>query len=192
MCDDLTIKQRRFIEEYCTDFNGAAAARRAGYSPRSARQTAFEILQRPEIRSAIAERLEVFAQADDIETVRLFHELKCLAHFNILDLLEVIADGSVEALSAADRDVTAAVCEISFDSNGGIARIKFHDKLGALKQLAQIKGLTSEAQTLVAGPALTINGNSNDDTRRLARELIRCIAGGSEGEPGGAGAPGVS
>jgi hypothetical protein len=30
--DALTVRQRRFCEEYCIDFNGAAAAIRAGYS----------------------------------------------------------------------------------------------------------------------------------------------------------------
>jgi len=51
--DGLTDKQRRFVEEYIKDQNGAAAARRAGYDENSARQMAHENLTKPYIRSAI-------------------------------------------------------------------------------------------------------------------------------------------
>ena len=37
-------KQSRFVREYAVDCNGAAAAVRAGYSPRSAKVTASRLL----------------------------------------------------------------------------------------------------------------------------------------------------
>jgi hypothetical protein len=40
----MTPRQERFVAEYCIDRNGAAAARRAGFSPRAARQTASRLL----------------------------------------------------------------------------------------------------------------------------------------------------
>jgi len=39
-------KQARFVREYAVDCNGAAAAVRAGYSPRSAKVTASRLLTR--------------------------------------------------------------------------------------------------------------------------------------------------
>ena len=50
----LTAKQQRFVEEYLVDLNGAAAAIRAGYTKRRARQQAYRLSQKPEVQEAIA------------------------------------------------------------------------------------------------------------------------------------------
>jgi phage terminase small subunit len=46
----MTPKRRLFAEQFVLDHNGAAAAVRAGYAPRSARQMASELLARPDVR----------------------------------------------------------------------------------------------------------------------------------------------
>jgi phage terminase small subunit len=56
-----TVKQLRFIEEYCVDGNATAAAKRAGYSPSSAYSIGSENLKKPEIKAAIDERLQTLA-----------------------------------------------------------------------------------------------------------------------------------
>lgn len=198
--DALTPRQRRFVAQYCVDYNASAAAIRAGYAEGSARQQGYALLQLPAVRAAIAEHLEVLTEAADVEAIRVIAEAKCIAHFNVQDILAAIQNrGTIEGLLAADREVTAAVSEITVrevpDEDGpeSIIKLKFHDKLQALKLLAQIKGMMSEASTIVAGPAFSINGDqSNDDTRRLARELVRSITGSGEGEPGSPGVSGVS
>ena len=43
----------RFVQEYLVDRNGAAAAVRAGYSKRTARQIACELLTRPDVAEAV-------------------------------------------------------------------------------------------------------------------------------------------
>lgn len=48
--DLLSDKQLRWIDEYLIDFNGAAAAVRAGYSAKSARSIAHENLTKPDIQ----------------------------------------------------------------------------------------------------------------------------------------------
>ena len=52
----LTIKQLRWIDEYLIDFNGAAAAVRAGYSSKSARSIAHENLTKPYIQAVLQAR----------------------------------------------------------------------------------------------------------------------------------------
>lgn len=49
-------KQFRWIDEYLIDFNGAAAAVRAGYSPKSARSIAHENLTKPDIQAVLQAR----------------------------------------------------------------------------------------------------------------------------------------
>ncbi len=54
----LTAKARRFVEEYCVDFNATQAAIRAGYSEKTAYSIGSENLRKPDICDAIDERLE--------------------------------------------------------------------------------------------------------------------------------------
>lgn len=51
----MTPKQRLFAEQYVLDHCGAAAAVRAGYAPKAARQTAYELLAKPAVRALVAE-----------------------------------------------------------------------------------------------------------------------------------------
>lgn len=55
---ELTTKQDRFVEEYVTDFNASRSAVSAGYSEKTARSIASELLTKPDIRSAIKLHLE--------------------------------------------------------------------------------------------------------------------------------------
>jgi phage terminase small subunit len=54
----MTKKQKRFCDEYLIDCNATQAAIRAGYSEKTARQTASEILSKPDIKKYIDEQLE--------------------------------------------------------------------------------------------------------------------------------------
>lgn len=58
----LTPKQQQFVEEYVLDHNGAGAAVRAGYSPRSAKEIAAELLTKPHLRAAIRAQEALAAQ----------------------------------------------------------------------------------------------------------------------------------
>lgn len=67
----LTPKRERFVAEFLLDLNAAAAARRAGYSPRTARQTGHRLLTKADIQAALtvaqqerAERVKV--AVDDV------------------------------------------------------------------------------------------------------------------------------
>lgn len=51
--DNLTVRQRRFVEEYLVDFNAAAAVDRAGYNTKYPNRLAYEMLQHPGIKAAI-------------------------------------------------------------------------------------------------------------------------------------------
>lgn len=53
-----TPKEAAFVTEYLCDKNGAAAAVRAGYSERSAKEAAYKLLQKPHIKAAIDKALK--------------------------------------------------------------------------------------------------------------------------------------
>ena len=68
---DMKEKIKRFCDEYLVDLNAAAAARRAGYSERSARQKGHLLLTRDDARAYIEARMaekesELIAKQDEV------------------------------------------------------------------------------------------------------------------------------
>lgn len=58
MADELTDKQALFVQYYLEDMNATRAAKKAGYSAKTARQMGSENLSKPDIRAAIEKELE--------------------------------------------------------------------------------------------------------------------------------------
>jgi phage terminase small subunit len=83
--DRLTSKQREFVREYLVDLNGAAAARRSGYSKNSAKQIASENLTKPDVMMAIE---EAFASLGGITRIRIVDELGAIAFGDIGDFVD--------------------------------------------------------------------------------------------------------
>ena len=110
----MTNKQGRFVEEYCTDFNATAAAKRAGYSERSAYQIGHENLKKLEIREAIDDRMDALS----------------LGAAEITQLLSAQAIGQ---MPSTIREVKSP--------DGEVLEIKTYNTQGALDKLARARGL---------------------------------------------------
>lgn len=75
----MTRRQERFVEEYLVDFNGAAAARRAGYEPKYAGKRASLLLKEPEIRQVVQEKMARRAEKLQLRQDTVLQELKNVA-----------------------------------------------------------------------------------------------------------------
>ena len=74
------MKNKRFVQEYLVDRNGAAAAVRAGYSKRTARQQAYDLLTRPDVAEAVrVGEAEVAAKAQLTRATVLHGFLEAIA-----------------------------------------------------------------------------------------------------------------
>ena len=77
----LTPKEQRFVEEYAIDLNGTQAAIRAGYSPKTARSIASEVLQRPAVKAATRKALPANESRLQMLTAMAFYDpldaIKC-------------------------------------------------------------------------------------------------------------------
>ena len=62
----LTAKQSRFIDEYMVDMNGTAAAARCGYSKKTSRAIACELLTKPDIQAELQARGAALARELEI------------------------------------------------------------------------------------------------------------------------------
>ena len=71
----LTAKRERFCLEYVTDYNGAQAAIRAGYSAKTARTIASELLTFPDIHNRVVELGRVSAEELGITKRRIILKL---------------------------------------------------------------------------------------------------------------------
>ncbi len=78
----LTGKQQQFVNEYLCCFNATEAARRAGYSEKTASEIGYENLRKPQIAEAIKRRLAETAMSADEVVMRLAeHARSDIGHF---------------------------------------------------------------------------------------------------------------
>ena len=75
----MNIRQEMFVREYLVDLCGAAAARRAGYSPKGARNQACRLLRDPEIKEAVEAAMEERVRRIEIKQDEVIRELKTVA-----------------------------------------------------------------------------------------------------------------
>ncbi|MBX3674322.1 MAG: terminase small subunit [Burkholderiales bacterium] len=68
-------KQARFVQEFLVDSNAAAAARRAGYSPRSARVNGPRLLTNAAIREALQASQHATARRLELDRQRVLEGL---------------------------------------------------------------------------------------------------------------------
>jgi phage terminase small subunit len=72
----MTPRQNQFVAEYALSRNATQAAIKAGYSPRTARQTGFENLTKPDIRAAVAKYEAEAAERLAVTRERVLAELE--------------------------------------------------------------------------------------------------------------------
>jgi phage terminase small subunit len=148
MAEKSELRRAVFIREYLVDFNGQRAAVAAGYAEKSARVTASHLLDRPEIRDAIAREAEKKTKKLDITVERVLEELGRMGFANMLDYVTVQEKGSAFVdLSQLTREQAAAIQEITVDEytegRGETARdvkrtkFKLGDKRGSLELLGK-------------------------------------------------------
>lgn len=103
--DKLTLKQRKFAEEYLVDCNGTKAAIRAGYSPKTANEQAAKLMSNPKIKSYITEKLDEMSSeklADAQEVLEYLTSVMRGEHTE--QTLQLVGDG-VQTIT--DIDVSA-------------------------------------------------------------------------------------
>lgn len=112
--DELTDKQRRFVDEYCETLNATQSYIRAGYSPNAARVSASQLLSRPNIRAIVDASLAHRKAAREADIERIRRELEIIAYFDLADAVEVDERGvlKVKDLASLPPEVRRAIGEI--------------------------------------------------------------------------------
>lgn len=85
----LTVKQRRFVEEYLKDLNATQAAIRAGYSKRRASELGYQLLRKPEVANLISELQADRAQRAQVDAD---YVVRRMLEIDQMDLLDIVTD----------------------------------------------------------------------------------------------------
>lgn len=134
MSERLTTKQQAFVEAYLVcGFNATEAARRAGYSERTAYSIGWENLRKPEIAAAIQQGLADRAMPADEVLARIAEQ----ARGTMDDFLDDA--GNIDLSRARERGKLHLVKTRSVTKEG--ERIELYSAQSALDLLAKHHGL---------------------------------------------------
>ena len=137
----LTDKQKRFVDEYLVDLNATAAAKRAGYSEKSASRIAIELLNKTHVSAEIQKRQAKLRGKLEITQERVLEELAAIAFANGTDFATITHNGLVRLTPTAEvpEEKKKAVASIKEGQYG--TEIKLHDKVRALELLGKHLGV---------------------------------------------------
>lgn len=143
----LTTRQELFVEYYLQCWNGTKAAKLAGYSEKSARETASELLAKPNIQSRVRARMAEVAMDSNEVLARLADH----ARGTMEDFLDP-ATVTIDLKQAADAGKLHLLKEVEYtirrdgkdDSETETVRFKLHDAQAALVHIGKHLGLFKE------------------------------------------------
>lgn len=170
----LTPKQARFVEEFLVDLNATQAAVRAGYSAKTAKQSAHQLMLRDDVAEAVAAAQEARSKRTAVDADWVLKRLADAADADLADLYDdagnlrpvhewpiawrrgLVAGIEVEELfegRGEDREHIGRVRKVKIaDRTKHLELIGKHVDVQAFKEKVEHQG----AITLI--PSITING----------------------------------
>lgn len=146
----MNARQHRFVAEYVISLNASDAARRAGYSERTAGSIGHDNLKNPEIAAAIIATNAERARAASIDAARVLKEYVALAFNDLRDIFVELPDGGlrVRPVSEWPEGIGHALASVkvkqTLEKEDGkfkpmeLLEFKLHSKTEALKVLAEV------------------------------------------------------
>lgn len=172
----LNDKQKTFCLEYIVDFNGTAAAIKAGYSEKTANRIASENLSKLDIQKEIQRLINERSQRTEITADRVLIEYAKIAFLDIRKYYNT--NGSLKNITDLDETAAGALSgvdvfeEFEFEKGsrkqiGVTKKIKTYNKVQALDSLGKHLGMFTDK--------LKINFAEFSDSQldQIMKELIK-------------------
>lgn len=145
----LTHKQQVFVEHYLSCWNATEAARRAGYSEKTARAIGSENLTKPDIQSEITRRVrELKAGTDEVLSRLTSHSRGTFDDFlspmGLIDLDRARDRGVMHLIKKIKQRTTTISKQSGEDVETHDVELELYDAQAATVQLARILGLYVE------------------------------------------------
>lgn len=181
---ELSLRERRFVEEYVIDLNGRQAAIRAGLgrNPKSAGEMAARMRKKPHVAAAIS---ALMTECSGVTGAAVVNELGAIAFSRITDYLKlengrlVLTVADLNSLSDESKAAIAKLRERVNDDGSISIEVELHDKIAALDRLGKATRLFVNRQE-VSGP----NGDpieykeTVEDVRSRIRARLERLAKG--------------
>ena len=183
--NSISSKQKRFVIEYCKDWNATAAAKRAGYPAASAHNAGHRLLRRPAVRAAIRERQDRVAQAALLDEVEIVRGLLREARYQ--------GEGSSHAARVSAWKELAKIRGLEVSRVEHTVDVRLDGRLAQARQRAQL--IEAQAAALPApGTAVDMPNGQKAETAPVPEGVIEAeiiedmpaARGESEPIPGGA------
>lgn len=149
----LTPKQKAFVQEYLVDLNATAAAKRAGYSPKTANPQGARLLANVSVQKAIQEAMKYRKARTEVTQDRVVTELAKIAFSDASDVAEVVTRVVPDATGHTEQQQIVHIKDtkrLTPDQRAALAGIKEgkygievtrYDKLKALELLGKHLGM---------------------------------------------------
>ncbi len=156
----LTNRQRVFVELYLTLWNATEAARRAGYSERTANEQAARLLAKVSVREAIEKRVtEHKATADEVLMRLTSHSRGTmddfLNGFGLIDIQQARERGVMPLIKKIKQRTTTISKESGEDIETHDIELELYDAQAATVQLGRALGVFAADQQ----PPIVVNNN---------------------------------
>lgn len=137
MANDLTVKQKLFVEHFLVTRNGVESAKLAGYAGNynTLKQVAAENLAKPYIRAEIDKRLKPFI----LSANQVLAGLSSIAEIDLAEVFE--EDGTFNLAEAKKRGVTKLIKAIEYHPNGKLKKIELYSAHEGHRDLGKFHGL---------------------------------------------------
>jgi phage terminase small subunit len=170
--DKLSAKRKRFVDEYCIDFNGTQAAIRAGYSSKTANEQAARLLAIVSVKKAVEERKSKIAESSKLKASDVIDELRKIAFSDITQVMSFSASkAKVKSSRKLSEDARKIVASVSQTQSG--LTIKMHDKVKALELLGRYLNIfTDRVEVDGCGLGLILNMNAPAAEKREDSECV--------------------
>jgi len=141
---ELTDREMMFVEHYLSDANRntAEAARKAGYSAKTARQQGQRLLTNVDIQKYIAFKSKPLLDQLGITQERVLKEFSVIAFTGITEFLD--SDYTLKPLSGIDPAKVGAIKDLEKTDTGH--NIRLHDKIAALNRLMEILNMADNTK----------------------------------------------
>ncbi|MHB1000488.1 MAG: terminase small subunit [Armatimonadota bacterium] len=170
--EPLTIAQRVFVEQYCSNgFKGTPAARTAGFAhPHVA---ASRLLKRVSIQAAVAREMSALLADGRVSKEALILKLASMAHGDIGELVRNLPDPekiTIKDLQTLPHELTAAIKKFKVRSTDkktrygnekeNVVDLELHDPKGPIELLAKMLKYLSEQVDITSGGSPLAGGST--------------------------------
>lgn len=178
----MTPKQERFVEEYLIDLNATQAAKRAGYSARTAREIGRENMDKPDIQAALQLAFAARSKRVEIDQDWVLRGLAAIASVDVRELFA--ADGTLRPIHELPDEVAGAISSVEIvkrragDKDGPeyVRKVRSWDKVKALELLGKHLRMFSDRVEVASKGAQPVFSNPTEDElieRLMAKRRAR-------------------